>query len=737
MSKRIIALLLCVLLIVPLFTACGKSENPDDKGPYITMYLSDDIYDLDPVNAYYNANTAKVASMLFDTLFTLDSNGKLDPALAKKYTTGYDEETNEYFMEIYLKEAYWSNGTRVNADDVVFAWKRLLKCDASYAAASLLYDIKNARLIKEGGKTNVYIDELGVEVVDTDHLIITFEGRPDYDQFLLNLTSIATAPLLESAVSKNADWAKKGSTIVTSGPYKLGKVVFEEDSEVEYDMNGTDGKGAPLTKEEMSYTQKISYFYLERNAYYNRDTEKDDIDEAVTNYRLLVDCTKTDAELLEDYKDGKLFYMGDIPLSIREDEFVKANVQVSDALSTIVCYLNENALIDDGSAEGSALFADANVRKALSLVIDREAIAKKLVYAKAASALVPAGIFDTDKNSDFRTNGGHILNTTATPIESAKVQQFLAAAGIGYGDGQIPADSFTFTIKVASYNEVHLTVANMLAEFWGSDGLGFNVSVEEVNPIVNNDYFKEQNQIPTDLCDDLFTEDLAQGDYEVAILDSVAYSATAYSMLSSFAPSFSGAAANVNNFNENTTNVTGYSSVAYDLLMEAIYCVPYFAALTENDWNFTGRFESVEEYRAFYAAVKQVYADNGITPSQNPDDWAAQRAKLLHKAEKLLLTDLPVIPIVFNQNAQLVSDQITDVSSNYYSPAIFTKSDVKDYERFCYTENVKNNKGKNVLDADGNPVIEYKTIFDNFPEIDWKRLEEGADSTDDKSTDKK
>ena len=729
MSKRILALLLCAIMIVPLFAGCSDKRHEDDKGPYITMYLSDDIYDFDPINAFYNQNTANVVGMLFDTLFTINEQGKVEGSLAKKYSTDYDEEKDEYIMEIHLKEAYWSNGTAVTADDVVYAWKRLLRCDTSHTAAALLYDIKNARLIKEGGKDNVYVDELGVEVAGTDHLIITFEGKPDYDQFMLNLTSVATAPLLESAVSKNADWAKKGSTIVTSGPYKLGKIIYAETEGLESDLYGTDNKGNAWTSEKYNLTQEIQYFYLERNAYYNRDIEKDEIDEAVTNYRLLVDCTKTDAELLQDYKDGKLFYMGDIPLSIREDEYVKANAQVSDALSTVVCYLNANALVDDGSEEGYKLFDDVNVRKALSQSIDREAIAKKVVYAKAATALVAPGVFDTEKGTDFRSTGGILVNTTTT--RETQLNMLLSAAGIGNNkaQGQTPASSFSFTIKVSSYNDVHIAIANMLAEAWGTNGLGFKVKVEQINPIQNNDYFKEHGQIPTDACDDLLVEDIQQGDYEIVLTDSVAYSADPYSVLANFASSFSGSAVNVNNFDQKNPNSTGYDSEEYNNLIEAVYYVPYFASLSEDDWDFLGIYNNKNEFKSAYNTLEKIYEDAGITPSKNPDDWAAQRATLLHKAEKLLMIDVPVIPIVFNQNAILMSEELTDVSSNYYMPAIFTKTDVKNFDRFCYTMTKKDSEGNDLVDNNGEVMLEFKTIFDEFPFIKWDLLNENTEES--------
>lgn len=725
MSKRIIALLLCaVMLVLSGCSGCSKNEYAEDKGPYITMYLSDDFYDFDPINAYYNDSTHKVVSMMFDTLFKVDKDGKVENSLVKKYVTGYDEEKGDYYMDITLKDAFWSNGTALTANDVAYAWKRLLRCDTSHTAASLLYDIKNARAIKYGGTENVYVDELGVEVVNNNRLIIYFEGQPDYDQFILNLTSVATAPLLESTVAKNSDWAKKGSTIVTSGPYKLGKIIYAENGGLELDAYGTDKAGVALTKEKYSLTQKIQYFYLERNAYYERDLEKDEIDSAVTNYRLLVDCTKSDAELLQDYKDGKLFYIGDIPLSLRQDEYVKAKVQVSDALSTVVCYLNENAEIS-----GFKPFANANVRRALSLAIDREAIAEKIVYAKAANALVPGGVFNTTARTDFRLEGGSLVNVNK-PETNAEIEVLLSSAGIGSDKNQIKPSDISFSIKVAAYDEIHIAIADMLAEAWSE--LGFKVNVQKVNPIQNNDYLKEQSKIPTDVCDDLFVEDLQQGDYEIALFDSVAYSADAYSMLANFATAFSGSAANAEmDFNVLMPNSTGYMNAEYNMLIEAVYYLPYFASLTENDWSFLGVYDSKEEFAAVYNGLAAIYAANGITPSKNPDDWDAQRALLLHKAEEILMRDLPVIPVVFNQNAQIVSNDLTEIDSTYYIPAVFTKTDVKNYDRFCYTVNKKNNEGEDLVDKEGNIILEFRTIFDEFPYIKWDYLEEPAEETDD------
>ncbi|MBR3893628.1 MAG: hypothetical protein IKJ35_00620 [Clostridia bacterium] len=843
MSKRIIALLLAAVMLLFCFTACAKKKSEEDPGAYITMYLTDDIYDFDPANAYYNADAVNVVSLMFETLFKLEADGSVKKSLAKDYRFAEDQRTKEKYMEIVLKETYWSNGTQLSADDVAFAWRRLLTSSNNFEAASLLFDIKNARAVKEGDES---IDNVGIEAVGIDTLKITFEGEIDYDQFILNLTSVATAPLLENYVTKNADWAKKNSTMVTSGPYKLGKIIYSDIlnengttitimDEYAKNENGEVKPGPSTLKE-------VSYFYLERNTYYMRDTQRDAIDKSVANYRILVDCTKTPEQLLEDYKNGKLFYMGSIPLSLRNDALVAEQAQVSNALSTFVCYLNEYAVIDDG-ADGTMLFANKVVRQALSMAIDREAIAKSVVYATAASGLVCPGIFEGGKISkaDFRTTGGNLLTTTAN-LDGAKA--LLTGAGID-------ASKYSFGIKVPAYDAENITIVTQIAEAWKA--LGFNVTVEEITPITNNDYFKEVDDSPNDICDDRFIEALQHNNYEVIAFDYNAFSVDAYSMLSNYATAFSGMSLNIATYKDEETgfdttnyllnnNSTGYMCMEYNNLMEAVYYIPYFAridsttsatlakiktkqpyiematmlaqsaralandakrsasaglsaaAANEKSLNFektlpalqkavldlTRSFEisnqshtrkddinfaisnviaalkvtdndqlTASELNAAYAAaaekvymaanaiiasaqdamdgakfadartlydiVKAIYAENGITPSENKDDWTKQKAVLLHKAEFILMQDLPVIPVLFNQNAVIVSDQITNVTNTYYVPADFRKTELKDYETYTYTY-VKEGQEEDETET------EIISIFSEFPKIDWDKI---------------
>mgnify|MGYP002520004444 CR=1 FL=1 len=96
---------------------------------------------------------------------------------------------------------------------------------------------------------------------------------------------------------------------------------------------------------------------------------------------------------------------------------------------------------------------------------------------------------------------------------------------------------------------------------------------------------------------------------------------------------------------------------------------------------------------------------NGITPSTKAADWAEQKTALLHKAEELLLTDMPVIPVIFNENAVLVHDDLSKTNGTFYIPTHFQKTKLKDYEKYSY------------LDKKGESI----SIFAEFPTIEWDK----------------
>ncbi len=760
MKKRIIALILCLAAAVSVLAGCAGSIAADSeyKGQQITMYLTENVYNLDPAYAYSNDNARSIVSLLFDTLFVLDENGKVKPSLAKSYKTEKNEN-GEYFMYIEIKEdARWSDNQPVTADDVVYAWKRVLNPNNSFDCAYLLFDIKNARAYSEA---EVSKDDIGL-TADGTLVTIQFEAETNYDQFLLNLTSLALAPLREDIASKSDDWAKKPGIMTASGPFKLSKLGFYVNDEIVYkDINYSvkeidennmivvDKNNNPIynpaTEPDHFDEQKLNSYILERNIYYYRDAEDEEkLDVSVTPYRIIVDCSLTDEEIIEGYEKGVIAYIGNIPVSIRGNDTIKNNVTLGESFSTNVLYLNQNAgvtrvipkdefaltvtqpeettsaeedNVDDpdadvgadnaddaeanedaeaetcdgkhdivsagydghreeacdicGTAAGAIaehdingeftctvcgfvlpteeinIFANTTLRQALSLAIDRQTIADSIVYADAATGLVPNGIFDTNSHKSlFRDNAGSAFEFLS--FDQTKAKSVLQNVKIN--GKQIVPSEYYFEITVSANDDEHLIVANALAEAWGTNGLGFNVKVNPRGTVANNDFHKDVAGVPTDFCDDLWAEDLRYANYEVAVLDLVALSADSLSVLAPFAKSFSGQAMDMSDSDnyQQSPHKTGYDSDEYNALIDKIY--------------------------------------------ENKD--IASRSRDLHNAESILMNDLPVIPIVFNKTAYILNEDILDINNKilfwdktneYYNPIIFDKISVKNYEDYELT----------------------------------------------------
>lgn len=634
MLKRIIALLLCAatcLTVCVGIASCGNKKS-DDKGQSIIMYLPDTIYDLDPAHAHNNKAMSGIVGLMFDTLFRLDEKGKVTKGLVKDYKIKEDDAKNEYILELKLEETYWSDGILLSANDVFWAWRRLLDPESSFECAALLYDIKNARAVKNGDCSP---DDLGVSA-DNDVVTIRFEEKIDYDQFMYNLTSVALAPLREDIANKGDDWAKKPSSMVTSGPFKLGRITFTDPKNAESKTKYED----PIVCDKCNHDYKekvITSFVIERNAYYFRDNAKDEkIDKSVTPYRIIVDCSLDDEDILEAYNSGTITYMGDIPYSLRSDF---ENVERSDALSTNSVLFNQNALIENKeTGEGEKLFAITEVRQALSLAIDREAILTEVVFGKLPHGLVPYGM--TTSDSAKKTFRDEYTNDDYLKYDFDRAVELLEEA-------DIDPENYTFSIQAPAYDDRQMAIAEIIADNWSE--LGFDVEVQKVSTIENNDHNKDTGLCHTDMCDDMYAENLRYGRFEVITLDVCAVSADVFSMLAPFAKGFSGQGVDMTNDDNYSLkpHITGYDSEEYNTLMEEIF--------EEKDIN--------------------------------------KRAAKYDEAEKLLMEDLPVVPVLHNENTTLVSEELKwhdsflfwTTKSTYYGEHVFNKLEIKDYDEYLKT----------------------------------------------------
>lgn len=534
--KKLLSLILATIMVFTAFVSCSTLED-GDKGAFITMYLAEEIYDYDPAVGFTDTATAKILSLVFEGLTVLDSEGEWEEGMMDSYE--YIEpktKDDHYKLQIELRETKWSDGRTVQANDFVFAWKRIMEPTFQCEAAALLYDLVNAREIKMGDAT---VDDLGVYAVDTYTLEIEFVRDIDVDEFFKACASIALVPLREDKVNNSADWAKRASSMITNGPFDVRNI---------------------------KYGQELR---LERSAYYYRDTEANGaLDEYVIPYRLLILYKKGNSDAqVKEYEDGNIFYLGEIGLACREDYASKATI--TDSAITGTMYFNTN----------NDLFKDAKVRKALSLAIDREAIAKGLVFADAATGFIPKNVDEADNEGDFRKTGGDIL---AKNKDVAAAKKLLNEAGVSGG---------SFTIK-ARTKGVDAYVANAVANAWKE--LGFNVTVTTLG---TKALVAEANQ--STVYEDLYQTAYDNGDFDVILVDYNMLAPNAFSALAPFATEFSGNGVDMlDESYPKLGHITGYNSEKYNELIETA---------------FNAKNDS-EEMKALHAAEELLLEDMPVVP---------------------------------------------------------------------------------------------------------------------------
>ncbi len=583
--KRALSLILCAVMLLSALCGCTTLEKDEtgeyDKGAIIPMYLGTQMYNFDPAVAYLNDSNVKILSLLYAGLTDIDEDGKLQMTLIDSYEIIDGDRYGEYKMQITLKNTKWSDGTAVTAKDVVYAWKRILDVDFDSEAAALLYDIKNARAIKAGDMT---IDDLGLTAPETLVVEVEFERSIDYEQFLRNLASPALVPLREDIVSKSTDWAKKPSTMVTSGPFAVKAVTY----------------GGVLR--------------LERSNYYFLDSDKNEYaDKYVIPYRIETDYSQSLSSQLSKFSGSYLFYLNELPLDQRKTykEQYSDSITVADLMSTHCYYFNLN----------NELFQDARVRQALSLVIDREYVANEIVvFAKAATGFIPCGVTNGKAGTSWRDSGEALIATTAN-VDAAKA--LLKEAGVSGGE-----------IKINYYgdDEVSGAIASYVATVWGE--LGFNVKAVASKAVANS----EDSTIYTDVFNSLYDVSRAENlSWDVLAIDYQALSEEAFSALAPFALEFSG-----NGINLSTES---------------------------NDYSFVGHMTGYNSEK-YNEIIERAYKETDLT----------KRAEILREAEELLMEDMPVIPIVFNQNAYITNSKVVEgFKLDYYGTSIFDRVKMSDY----------------------------------------------------------
>jgi oligopeptide transport system substrate-binding protein len=342
---------------------------------------------------------------MFMGLMTEDANGK--PAFGA--AVSMDESADGLTYTFKIRDHKWSDGQPVTADDFVFSFQRILNPKTAAPYASLLYPIKNAQAVN-GGKMPV--SRVGVRAIDSHTLEMTFEYQVPYLRQLL--THYTTFPVPRHVIEKHGDQWLQPANIATNGAYTLKEWVPNDH----------------IT------TVKNKNFYDAHNVHI----------ETVNFYP-----SSDYASALKRFRAGEFDVMFGVPPS--EIGWLRENLPGYLHVAPFVAlnYIQFNF--------SKPPFNDLRVRQAISMAIDREIIAARVMRAgeKPAYAMVPPGVpgYPGKPQLAFKS-----MNMAA---RIAKAKALLAEAGYG------PGNPLTFEYSFSGQSDVRL-VAVALQSMWRAIG---------------------------------------------------------------------------------------------------------------------------------------------------------------------------------------------------------------------------------------------------------------------------
>lgn len=337
--------------LATLLVGCGgQSSSASGNAQTLNLTESDDPTTLD-VNDMRNSNENDILSEVQEGLTTIQStNGKDKVVLtgAKSYTKSADGLTYTF----KLRDAKWSDGKAVTAQQYVDSFRRLLKKENAFSQATNAYFIKGAEAYNTGKGS---AEDVGVKAINKNTLQIQLAYA--YPSLLSDLSSVVYYPVRLDKINQvgNKKWKTDVKDQVFNGPFKL--TAWKKNDKITLKKNPSYWNAKKVKLQKVTYT-----------------------------------TTDKPSTVLSLMQSGQLDALSASGKQIADfNKLAKSNKLVSrtqNGLGTTVLIMNQH----NGGTQG--LFKNTKVREAFSLSINRNDYNKavsdgqdKLAYTMAPPTL--------------------------------------------------------------------------------------------------------------------------------------------------------------------------------------------------------------------------------------------------------------------------------------------------------------------------------------------------------------
>ncbi len=407
----------------------GQTEAPNTS--VLHRGLPADPESVDP----QKARTTQAGDVLRDIgegLLSYSATGELVPGAAESWRISDDGLTYTFTIR---DGARWSNGDPLTAGDFVFSLRRLVDPATAAFYANSIAVVANAEDILAG---ELPPSELGVEAVDDRSLVIRLDRPTPY--FLSLLTHFVTFPVHAGSIATHGEAFTRPGNLLSNGAYKLDA--------------WTPGSVLELSRNELYWN--------------NAATSIDEVRHHVV--------TQGVAEL-NRFRAGELHITSTVPA----DNFAQVREEYGDQLR-VAPYIG---VYYYGFNLSRPPFKDnPGLREALSMAIDREVLAEKIVGRgeEPAYSWVPPGVDNYEPR--------RLAFADMTQAErNARARRLVAEAGYG------PDNPLQIEIRYNTSDE-HRRIALAVQAMW-KDALGVETTLinEELQVLLANMREAEVTQV--------------------------------------------------------------------------------------------------------------------------------------------------------------------------------------------------------------------------------------------------
>ena len=326
--KKTLGVCATILASAAALAACGNNSSSSSSSSRKTLNWEDaaEIPTMDMSKAT-DASSFNQLSNTMEGLYRLGKNSKLEKGLATSEKVSKDGKTYTYT----LRKSKWSDGSELTAKDFVYSWRRTVNPKTASQYSYLFSGIKNADAIVAGKKA---VNTLGIKAEGKYKLVITLERRIPYFNKLMGFAVFF--PQSEKAVNKY------GSKYGTASKYMLYNGPFVH-------------KG--WTGSNLSWKMvKNKYYWDKKDVKLN--TIKWSVQKSPSTAYNLYQSNKLDGTSLDSSQTKQL----------------KGKKGYTELPQGATFYLQYNL---NNNAKNKAL-KNANIRKAISLAINRKALTSTL-----------------------------------------------------------------------------------------------------------------------------------------------------------------------------------------------------------------------------------------------------------------------------------------------------------------------------------------------------------------------